>query len=678
MPKPQQQADLRAARPPARPGRRRASAAGRRAWRTPHPRRGRSRCPAPGCPASPARPRPRGPDRRRGRRLGAGPRSPARAPATGRPGGGGGGVPAPGSPGTKSTGPVGCAASHRRGGGRRVAPAAAAGAARSPADGRRLDDRDLLRRRLLRASGAAGRLRGPTTCSRVLLARVPGPADGPRPSGTVAVAARGAHPGRRPARLRRTAAAPRVGAREHARRHRRHRHRGAHRPGGRPQRAVAGRAAAPRSASTSGTSSSWATGPDDLRGALDFLAGTGVDLLDHHRRSGPDRRRPHRRGRRRAARAGRRRSTRPSSSGSRAIVERLTARRGWSRRPGGHGGRRPQAGAGARRGRRARTGRHRARASSSRRRRAATGPPVARPAGPAGGAARHVAGRARPPSRSGARSPGAAELRQETVRLWGTLEAQLAVTLRERRARAGRPGDHHLPARRRAGDRHPLRARTPRPPTTGCSTAAAPRGTGTRCSPPGPTLDDLVADALAEPGLTVATAESCTGGLLAGRLTARAGSSAYVLGRDHRLRELGQGAAGRRPGRSCWPSTARSAPRWPSPSPRAPGRASAPTSASASPAIAGPGGGTPDKPVGTVHLCVAGPGRRARRGSLRPARLPDGGAGTIRHDGDAPAARNCCSAAHRPDGRLMIRRPDRSGSWLSVDSEPGPPVIRST
>ena len=44
----------------------------------------------------------------------------------------------------------------------------------------------------------------------------------------------------------------------------------------------------------------------------------------------------------------------------------------------------------------------------------------------------------------------------------------------------------------------------------------------------GSTIDDQVADLLA--GHTLAVAESCTGGLLAARLTDRAGSSAYFLG----------------------------------------------------------------------------------------------------------------------------------------------------
>ena len=46
----------------------------------------------------------------------------------------------------------------------------------------------------------------------------------------------------------------------------------------------------------------------------------------------------------------------------------------------------------------------------------------------------------------------------------------------------------------------------------------------------GRSVDDQVAELLSERSLTIATAESCTGGLLGARLTERAGSSAYAAG----------------------------------------------------------------------------------------------------------------------------------------------------
>ena len=71
------------------------------------------------------------------------------------------------------------------------------------------------------------------------------------------------------------------------------------------------------------------------------------------------------------------------------------------------------------------------------------------------------------------------------------------------------------------------------------------RHADTLFSEDGSTIDEQVASLLAEHALTIATAESCTGGLLAGRLTDLAGSSAYVARRARRLRERGQGRAGR-------------------------------------------------------------------------------------------------------------------------------------
>jgi PncC family amidohydrolase len=205
---------------------------------------------------------------------------------------------------------------------------------------------------------------------------------------------------------------------------------------------------------------------------------------------------------------------------------------------------------------------------------------------------------------------GRGELRQETVRLWGTLESQLAATLREHEPElAGleittclRDGELEIVSR------FPPEAQ-PAYDRLVALLADAYRET---LFSTGPTVDDVVAAALAERRLTVATGESCTGGLLAARLTSRPGSSAYVLGgivgyantAKQQLLDVPAGVLERHGAVS--PEVGRAL----AEGVRA--RFGADVGVGIT-GVAGPGGGTPEKPVGTVHLCAVGPdGVRAR------------------------------------------------------------------
>lgn len=117
----------------------------------------------------------------------------------------------------------------------------------------------------------------------------------------------------------------------------------------------------------------------------------------------------------------------------------------------------------------------------------------------------------------------------------------------------------------------------------------------------GALVDDLVADRLA--GRRIATAESCTAGLLAARLTERPGSSAHVaggvvayanaaktevLGVDQQLIEA-HGAVSEPVAVAMADGALRHF---------------AADTAVAITGIAGPGGGTAEKPVGTVCFCI--------------------------------------------------------------------------
>lgn len=121
------------------------------------------------------------------------------------------------------------------------------------------------------------------------------------------------------------------------------------------------------------------------------------------------------------------------------------------------------------------------------------------------------------------------------------------------------------------------------------------------------TLVDRLAERLQALDLRLATAESCTGGWLAKCLTDRPGSSAWfefgfvTYGNNAKLALLGVSEAS---------LSARGAVSEDVAEQMAVGArlASAAELAVAITGIAGPDGGTPDKPVGTVWIAWAGPG----------------------------------------------------------------------
>lgn len=207
---------------------------------------------------------------------------------------------------------------------------------------------------------------------------------------------------------------------------------------------------------------------------------------------------------------------------------------------------------------------------------------------------------------------GKQELREQTLRLWGTPESELAQTLRD--LGEGLAG-LEITTCLHDGELEISTRYSPAVQTgyDAFATVIEQAYPHTLFSADGTTVDEQVAGALLARNLTIATAESCTAGKLAARLTDRAGSSAYVLGglvvysneakqslagvsaelldrvgavseevalaladgaRQRLGTDLGVGITG----------------------------------------IAGPGGATEGKPVGLVYLCVSGlGGTRSRR-----------------------------------------------------------------
>ncbi len=209
----------------------------------------------------------------------------------------------------------------------------------------------------------------------------------------------------------------------------------------------------------------------------------------------------------------------------------------------------------------------------------------------------------------------APELRQETLRLWGTPESELAATLR--RVDDELAGLEVTTCLRDGELEIVTRFGPPAAAAYDRLVAAVRADFGDTLFSTGPTVDDLVAGGFADRGWTVATAESCTGGLLSARLTARAGSSAWVLGGvtayadaaktdlldvpEETLAEVG----------AVSPEVALEL------AEGARRRFGADVGVGVT-GIAGPGGGTAEKPVGTVHLAVVGPEGTATRSLVLP------------------------------------------------------------
>jgi nicotinamide-nucleotide amidase len=220
---------------------------------------------------------------------------------------------------------------------------------------------------------------------------------------------------------------------------------------------------------------------------------------------------------------------------------------------------------------------------------------------------------------------GATEYRQRTLRLYGIPESEIAETLRA--AEASGPGLDGLEITTclRRGELEVVTRYEPpaEPAYEAFEAIVREHHPGTLFSTDGSTVDEQVAALLREAGWTIATAESCTGGLLAGRLTDLAGSSDYVMGGLVVYSNEAKTALAGVPAELIARVGAVSAEVAEALADGARARVGTDVGVGIT-GIAGPGGGTPTKPVGLVCFSVAGPdGRRITRSARLPGSRTD-------------------------------------------------------
>lgn len=215
---------------------------------------------------------------------------------------------------------------------------------------------------------------------------------------------------------------------------------------------------------------------------------------------------------------------------------------------------------------------------------------------------------------------GAADLRESTWRLFGIPESELADTMRDAR-RVGIALDAlEVTTCVHRGELEIVTRWTPEADAVASAFEefVADRHGDTLFSTDGRRIDELVLDLLRERDWMIATAESCTGGLVAARLTDRAGASDVVAGGvvsyadDVKRRMLGVDAEDLRDHGAVSAIVAQAMARG------ALDRLGAQIAVSTT-GVAGPGGGSEQKPVGTVYIAVE---TTDGRGLVRHVRLP--------------------------------------------------------
>jgi nicotinamide-nucleotide amidase len=214
-----------------------------------------------------------------------------------------------------------------------------------------------------------------------------------------------------------------------------------------------------------------------------------------------------------------------------------------------------------------------------------------------------------------------APVRERMLRLFGIPESEIAATLRVAESRHGLDGLEITTCLRRGEVEVVTRyAPAAEEAYAAFERTVRERHADTLFSTDGTSVDEQVAALLRERRWTIATAESCTGGLLAGRLTDLAGSSDYVTGGVVAYANAAKTELAGVDAELIERSGAVSTEVAEALADGARERFAADVGVGVT-GVAGPGGGTARKPVGYVCFSVAGPdGARL----TRAAHLPGG------------------------------------------------------